>query len=82
VLTTLFFVPSTRTHLSAETVRRRLGGNVIGSSSSESTTLAKGETLADPIRVADQHAYLTAMRRAGIHGAPISFVLTGRPGDQ
>ncbi len=62
VLATLFFEPSTRTRLSFETAMYRLGGNVIGFSSAESTSTAKGETLVDTIRTVDQYADIIAMR--------------------
>jgi aspartate carbamoyltransferase len=80
VLATLFFEPSTRTRLSFETAMHRLGGNVIGFSSAESTSTAKGETLADTIRTVDQYADIIAMRHpqigsaheaAGVAEAPI-----------
>ncbi len=69
VLATLFFEPSTRTRLSFETAMHRLGGNVIGFSSAESSSTAKGETLADTIRTVDQYADIIAMRHPQIGSA-------------
>jgi aspartate carbamoyltransferase catalytic subunit len=69
VLATLFFEPSTRTRLSFETAMHRLGGNVVGFSSAESTSTAKGETLADTIRTVDQYADIIAMRHPQIGSA-------------
>jgi aspartate carbamoyltransferase catalytic subunit len=69
VLATLFFEPSTRTRLSFETAMHRLGGNVIGFSSAESSSTAKGETLADTIRTVDQYADLIAMRHPQLGSA-------------
>jgi len=69
VLATLFFEPSTRTRLSFETAMHRLGGAVIGFSSAESTSTAKGETLADTIRTVDQYADVIAMRHPAIGSA-------------
>ena len=69
ILATLFFEPSTRTRLSFETAMHRLGGNVIGFSSAESTSTAKGETLADTIRTVDQYADIIAMRHPQIGSA-------------
>ena len=51
ILATLFFEPSTRTRLSFESAMLSLGGNVIGFSSADSSSTAKGETLADTIKV-------------------------------
>lgn len=69
VLASLFFEPSTRTRLSFETAMHRLGGNVVGFSSAESTSTPKGETLADTIRTVDQYADIIAMRHPQIGSA-------------
>jgi aspartate carbamoyltransferase len=69
VLGAVFFEPSTRTRLSFETAMHRLGGSVIGFASAESTSVAKGETLADTIRMIDQYADVIAMRHPRIGSA-------------
>jgi aspartate carbamoyltransferase len=69
VLAALFFEPSTRTRLSFETAMHRLGGSVVGFASAESTSVAKGETLEDTIRTADQYADVIAMRHPAIGSA-------------
>ncbi|MCI0520326.1 MAG: aspartate carbamoyltransferase [Chloroflexi bacterium] len=69
VMAALFFEPSTRTRLSFETAMHRLGGNVVGFSSAESTSTTKGETLADTIRTVDQYADIIAMRHPQIGSA-------------
>jgi aspartate carbamoyltransferase catalytic subunit len=69
VLGAIFFEPSTRTRLSFETAMHRLGGSVIGFSSAESTSVSKGETLADTIRMVDQYADIIAMRHPRIGSA-------------
>ena len=69
VLATLFFEPSTRTRLSFEAAMHRLGGGVIGFSSAESSSTAKGETLVDTIRTVDQYADIIAMRHPQIGSA-------------
>ena len=50
-LATLFYEPSTRTRLSFEAAMMELGGNVLGFSSANSSSAAKGESIADTIRV-------------------------------
>ncbi|MCX6054859.1 MAG: aspartate carbamoyltransferase [Chloroflexi bacterium] len=69
VLASLFFEPSTRTRLSFETAMHRLSGSVVGFSSAESTSTAKGETLADTIRTVDQYADIIAMRHPQVGSA-------------
>jgi aspartate carbamoyltransferase len=77
VLATLFFEPSTR--LSFETAMHRLGGSVIGFSSAESTSTAKGETLQDTIRTVDQYADLIAMRHPAIGSARLAAGVAAAP---
>ncbi len=58
----LFFEPSTRTMLSFDTAAKNLGCSVIGFSGTESTSVKKGETLADTIRMASAYSDLIVMR--------------------
>src|SRR6266702_179173 len=51
ILSTLFHEPSTRTRLSFESAMIRLGGNVLSANDPSLTSAAKGETLADTVRV-------------------------------
>ncbi|HIH43645.1 MAG TPA: aspartate carbamoyltransferase [Candidatus Methanoperedenaceae archaeon] len=62
VLATLFYEPSTRTRLSFETAMKRLGGEVIDMVSKEVSSAAKGESLADTIRVVDKYADVIVLR--------------------
>jgi len=62
ILATLFFEPSTRTRLSFESAMHRLGGSVIGFTSTESSSVAKGETLADTIRTVENYADVIVLR--------------------
>ena len=62
ILATLFYEPSTRTRLSFETAMKRLGGDVIDLGSVESSSVAKGETLADTIRVIGNYADAIVLR--------------------
>lgn len=68
VLAAAFFEPSTRTRLSFEAAMHRLGGSVIGFSEAEGTSLAKGENLADTVRMLDSYADVIVMRHR-IEGA-------------
>ncbi|HLB69656.1 MAG: aspartate carbamoyltransferase [Candidatus Methanoperedens sp.] len=62
ILATLFYEPSTRTRMSFETAMKRLGGDVIDLGSIESSSVAKGETLADTIRVIGNYADAIVLR--------------------
>jgi aspartate carbamoyltransferase catalytic subunit len=53
ILGTLFFEPSTRTRLSFESAMHRLGGSVLGFADAKMSSLSKGESLADTIRVVE-----------------------------
>ena len=62
IIATLFYEPSTRTRLSFETAVNRLGGKVIGFSDSSSTSVSKGETLRDTIKMVSNYADMIIMR--------------------
>lgn len=62
VVATLFFEPSTRTRLSFESAINRLGGRVIGFSEASATSVSKGETLNDTIRVISNYCDMIVMR--------------------
>ncbi len=62
VIATLFFEPSTRTKLSFDTAVKRLGGATIGFDSSESTSVVKGETLSDTIRIIESYSDAIVIR--------------------
>ena len=69
ILATLFFEPSTRTRLSFETAMQRLGGGVISMASAESSSAAKGETVADTARTVSQYADAIVIRHPRIGSA-------------
>lgn len=62
ILSTLFFEPSTRTRLSFETAMHRLGGQIIGITEREGSSLVKGETLADTIRMVESYSDVIVLR--------------------
>jgi len=61
-IATLFYEPSTRTRLSFEAAMMNLGGNSLGFSSADSSSAAKGESVADTIRIVSCYADICAMR--------------------
>ena len=69
-IATLFYEPSTRTRLSFEAAMMELGGNVLGFSSANSSSAAKGESVADTVRVIGGYADIIAMRHPK-EGAPL-----------
>jgi aspartate carbamoyltransferase catalytic subunit len=62
VIATLFFEPSTRTRLSFESAINRLGGKIVGFSDSSSSSVSKGETLHDTIKMVSSYCDLIVMR--------------------
>ena len=69
-LATLFYEPSTRTRLSFTAAMLELGGQVIGFSDANSSSVSKGETVADTVRVIRCFADIIAMRHFK-EGAPL-----------
>ena len=61
-LATLFFEPSTRTRLSFEAARYELGGNVLSVTGANSSSAAKGESVADTAKTVSCYADIIAMR--------------------
>ena len=62
ILATLFYEPSTRTRFSFEAAMLRLGGHVIGFSEPGSSSVSKGESIADTIRTVECYADIAVMR--------------------
>lgn len=76
-LATLFYEPSTRTRLSFTSAMMELGGNVIGFSDARNSSVSKGETVQDTVRVINCFADIIAMRH-WIEGAPLAATQVSR----
>jgi aspartate carbamoyltransferase catalytic subunit len=62
VIATLFFEPSTRTRLSFESAINKLSGKIVGFTDSSSSSVSKGETLHDTIKMVSSYSDLIVMR--------------------
>ena len=76
-LATLFYEPSTRTRLSFTAAMMELGGNVLGFSDANSSSVSKGETVADTTKVISCFADIIAMRHSE-EGAALVAALNSR----
>ncbi len=79
ILATLFFEPSTRTRLSFETAMLRLGGGVIGFSTTEGTSVMKGESLSDTIKVVEGYADVIVIRHPYEGSAKLAAEVSAKP---
>src|SRR5271168_2549585 len=84
IMATLFYEPSTRTRLSFESTMHRLGGAVISSADMQTSSAAKGESLADTVRVVSSYADLLVVRhpndgaaRVAADYAPVPVINAG-----
>ncbi len=79
IMASLFFEPSTRTRLSFEAAMLRLGGSVISTVDPSSTSLAKGESIADMARVVGSYADIIVMRHPWEGAAKVVADYAGVP---
>ncbi len=79
ILGTLFFEPSTRTHLSFTAAMQRLGGQALGFADAKISSTAKGESLADTIRVVENYCDIILVRHPLEGAARLSAESTRLP---
>ncbi|HID71569.1 MAG TPA: aspartate carbamoyltransferase [Thermoplasmata archaeon] len=79
ILSTLFFEPSTRTRLSFECAMIRLGGKVVGFSEAKTSSVSKGETLADTMRMASAYSDIIVLRHPSEGAARLASQFSSKP---
>ncbi len=79
VMATFFYEPSTRTRLSFESAMHRLGGSVISVSEAKSSSVSKGETLADTVRMAEGYADIIVIRHPMEGAAKLASRFSSKP---
>ena len=79
ILATLFYEPSTRTKFSFEAAMMRLGGKILGFSEPNSSSAAKGETLADTIKMLSIYSDIIAMRHPKEGSAKVASMYSSVP---
>lgn len=79
ILATLFFEPSTRTRLSFESAMQRQGGKVLGFSDPGGSSVVKGETLADTVRMAEAYSDVIVLRHNREGAARLASKFSRKP---
>ncbi|MFQ6054204.1 MAG: aspartate carbamoyltransferase, partial [Candidatus Bathyarchaeia archaeon] len=79
VLASLFFEPSTRTRLSFESAMQRLGGGVVGFAEPRVSSVAKGESLSDTVKVVENYAEVLIIRHPDDDAAKIAVEAASVP---
>ncbi len=78
-LATLFYEPSTRTRLSFEAAMYELGGNVLGFSEPGSSSVSKGESMADTAKMISCYADIMAIRHSKEGGPYVASINASIP---
>jgi aspartate carbamoyltransferase catalytic subunit len=79
ILSTLFFEPSTRTRLSFVSAMHRLGGHVLGFAAPEGTSVMKGETLSDTVRMVEAYSDVIVLRHPQEGAARLAAQFSSKP---
>ena len=79
ILGTLFYEPSTRTRLSFEAAMMKLGGKILGFSEPNSTSISKGETLTDTIKMVSIYSDIITMRHPKEGAAKVASLYSNVP---
>jgi len=79
ILANIFFEPSTRTRLSFSSAMQRLGGSVLGFASVEGTSVKKGESLEDTIRMVDAYSDIIVIRHPDAGSSRIAADVAKNP---
>jgi len=79
ILGLLFFEPSTRTRLSFEVAMKRLGGDVVGFSDSQLTSITKGESLSDTIKTVEAYTDIIVVRHSREGAARLAAEASKKP---
>lgn len=79
IMATFFYEPSTRTRLSFESSMQRLGGSVISVSEAKNSSVAKGETLADTVRMAASYSDIIVIRHPMDGAARLAKRFSSKP---
>lgn len=79
ILATLFYEPSTRTRLSFESAMKQLGGKVIGFADPKASSVAKGESLSDTIRIVEGYSDIIVIRHFIEGAARLAAEVSDKP---
>ena len=79
IIATLFYEPSTRTRLSFQTAMIKLGGQIIGFDTPNTSSIAKGEDLKDTVKIISEYADIIAIRHPFEGAARAASCFSGCP---
>lgn len=82
IMATLFYEPSTRTQMSFQAAMIRLGGNIIGFDNPNNSSVAKGESLKDTVKIVSSYSDILVMRHMQEGSAKAAKTLCGLPHNQ